>query len=150
MKERNREERGIGKKVEKQKKKNTPLPPPTLTCCKDSRPCPTVSQYQLDALVTLYTQHLRTTRPPSQGDSSYGHLLPLLRGMDMLYKGTTTLIGTKCFPFRVDLFFFFRNELVYSKQTEVIDVAPPPAPPPPPPYPPCKNGGKSIRVYTVS
>ena len=26
--------------------------PSTLTCCKDSRPCPTVSQYQLDALVT--------------------------------------------------------------------------------------------------
>ena len=23
--------------------------PSTLTCCKDSRPCPTVSQYQLDA-----------------------------------------------------------------------------------------------------
>ena len=26
--------------------------PNTLTCCKDSRPCPTVSQYQLDSLVT--------------------------------------------------------------------------------------------------
>ena len=26
--------------------------PSTLTCCKDSRSCPTVSQYQLDALVT--------------------------------------------------------------------------------------------------
>ena len=25
---------------------------PTLTCYKDSRPCPTVSQYQLDAPVT--------------------------------------------------------------------------------------------------
>ena len=25
---------------------------PTLTCYKDSRPCPTVSQYQLDAQVT--------------------------------------------------------------------------------------------------
>ena len=25
--------------------------PSTLTCYKDSRPCPTVSQYQLDALV---------------------------------------------------------------------------------------------------
>ena len=26
--------------------------PSTLNCCKDSRPCPTVSQYQLDAPVT--------------------------------------------------------------------------------------------------
>ena len=27
--------------------------PSTLTCYKDSRPCPTVSQYQLDTPVTL-------------------------------------------------------------------------------------------------
>ena len=27
--------------------------PSTHTCCKDSRPCPTVSQYQLDALQIL-------------------------------------------------------------------------------------------------
>ena len=26
--------------------------PSTLTCCKDSRPCPTVSQYHLDAPMT--------------------------------------------------------------------------------------------------
>ena len=39
-------------------------PPSTHTCCKDSRPCPTVSQYQLDALVTQDTQHLCHTRPP--------------------------------------------------------------------------------------
>ena len=48
MKERDREERGTGMKVKKQNK-NTPS---TLTCYKDSRPCPTVSQYQLDAPVT--------------------------------------------------------------------------------------------------
>ena len=29
--------------------------PSTYTCCKDSRPCPTVSQYQLDAPVTHFT-----------------------------------------------------------------------------------------------
>ena len=28
------------------------FPPSTLTCYKDSRPCPAVSQYQLDAPVT--------------------------------------------------------------------------------------------------
>ena len=38
--------------------------PSTHTCCKDSRPCPTVSQYQLDALVTQDTRHLCHTRPP--------------------------------------------------------------------------------------
>ena len=42
------QERGTGMKVEKQNR-NIPC---TLTCYKDSRPCPTVSQYQLDALVT--------------------------------------------------------------------------------------------------
>ena len=31
-------------------------PPYTHTCCKDSRPCLTVSQYQLDAPVTQNTQ----------------------------------------------------------------------------------------------
>ena len=35
-----------------------------LTWYKDSRPCPTVSQYQLDAPVTWDTWHLCTTRPP--------------------------------------------------------------------------------------
>ena len=37
--------------------------PFTLTCYKDSKPCPTVSQYQLDAPVTQETRHLRHTRP---------------------------------------------------------------------------------------
>ena len=35
--------------------------PSTLTCYKDSRPCPTVSQYQLDAPVSQVTRHLRHT-----------------------------------------------------------------------------------------
>ena len=38
--------------------------PSTFTCYKDSRPCPTVSQYQLEAPVTHGTRHLRTTQPP--------------------------------------------------------------------------------------
>ena len=50
MKERVREERGTGMKVKKPKKyKHSPS---ILTCYKDSRPCSTVSQYQLDAPVT--------------------------------------------------------------------------------------------------
>ena len=38
--------------------------PSTHTCCKDSRPCPAVSQYQRDALVTQDTRHLCHTQPP--------------------------------------------------------------------------------------
>ena len=38
--------------------------PFTLTCCKDSRPCPTVSQYQLDTPVTQDTRHFCLTQPP--------------------------------------------------------------------------------------
>ena len=40
--------------------------PSTLTCCKDSRPCPTVSQYQLGALVTKATGHFFLTQPPQR------------------------------------------------------------------------------------
>ena len=38
--------------------------PSTLTCCKDSRPCSTVSQYQLDTPVMQDTQHLCLTQTP--------------------------------------------------------------------------------------
>ena len=63
-KERDREERGTGVKVKKQMKlKHSPS---TLTCYKDSRPCPTVSQYQVDTPVMGATQDLRTTQPPRQ------------------------------------------------------------------------------------
>ena len=50
MKERDREERGKGMKVKKQKKSKHS--PSTLTCYKDSRPCPAESQYQMDAPVS--------------------------------------------------------------------------------------------------
>ena len=43
--------------------------PSTLTCYKESRHCPIVSQSQLDALVTQDTLHLRHTRPPSQPET---------------------------------------------------------------------------------
>ena len=50
MKEVDREERGTEMKAKKQKKeKHSPF---TLTCYKDSKPFPTVSQYKLDAPVT--------------------------------------------------------------------------------------------------
>ena len=51
MKERNREERRteLNESEETEEIKTFPF---TLTCFKDSRPCPTVSQYQLDALTT--------------------------------------------------------------------------------------------------
>ena len=38
--------RGTGMKVKKHRNKN--ISPTTLTCYKDSKPCPTLSQYQLD------------------------------------------------------------------------------------------------------
>ena len=50
MLEWNGEERGIQMKVKKQKKQKHS--PSTLTSYKDSRLCPTVTQYQLDAPVT--------------------------------------------------------------------------------------------------
>ena len=49
MKESDREERGTGMKVKKQNKNIPPLP---LPATKDSRPCPTLSQFRLDAPVT--------------------------------------------------------------------------------------------------
>ena len=37
-----------------------------LTCCKDNKPCPTVNQNQLDALVAHDTRHLCLTQPPPE------------------------------------------------------------------------------------
>ena len=53
MKERDREERKINEREEMEEIITSP-PPPTFTCCKDSRPCLTVSQ-KLDALVSKDT-----------------------------------------------------------------------------------------------
>ena len=52
-----REERGTGNKWRNRRNKNISY---TLTCYKDSRPCPTVSQYQLDAPVTQDTRTFAT------------------------------------------------------------------------------------------
>ena len=49
IKERDMEERRTGMKGKKQNKN---IPPLTLTATKDSRPCPTVSQFWLNAPVT--------------------------------------------------------------------------------------------------
>ena len=50
MKERDRRERKMNESEGTEEiKKHFPC---TLTCCKDSRPSPTVSQYQLDAPAT--------------------------------------------------------------------------------------------------
>ena len=48
------EREGQGRKRNRNKSEETEeikTLPSTLTCCKDSRPCQTVSQYQLDARV---------------------------------------------------------------------------------------------------
>ena len=49
MKERDKGERKMNESERTEEIKTFPL---YLTCCKDSRPCLTVSQYQLDAPVT--------------------------------------------------------------------------------------------------
>ena len=61
LKERNREERETGMKVKKQKKRKHS--PSTLNCYKDSRPCPTVSQFQFDAPVIYTTPSSHPTTP---------------------------------------------------------------------------------------
>ena len=65
--EESRDEReGQGRKKNRNENEETEeikTSPFTLTCYKDNRSCPTVSQYQLDAPVTLDTRHLRHTRP---------------------------------------------------------------------------------------
>ena len=61
------EREGKGRKRNRNESEETgeiKTPPSTLTWYKDSRPCPTVSQSQLDAPVTQDTRHLRHTRPP--------------------------------------------------------------------------------------
>ena len=58
-----REEQGR-KRNRNESEETKTFPFSTFTCYKNRRPCPTVSQYQLDAPVTKDTQHLRTTRPP--------------------------------------------------------------------------------------
>ena len=72
MKERNREERRAGMKVKKLKKN---IPSSTITYYRDSWPCPTVSQYQLDALVIKPTRHLCTTQPPQAITQERGIIL---------------------------------------------------------------------------
>ena len=67
------EREGKGKKREMKENEGTEeiiTFSPTLTCWKDSSPCPTVSQYQLDAPVTKATGHLCLTQPPLDSDQT--------------------------------------------------------------------------------
>ena len=57
MKDRDKEETGTGMKVKKQK--HSPVYPYLL---QDSMPCPTASQYELDAPVTYDTRHIGHTQ----------------------------------------------------------------------------------------
>ena len=59
------EREGLGRKREMKESEGTEEITFPLTCCKDSRPCPTVSQYQWGAPVTKATGHLCLTQPPS-------------------------------------------------------------------------------------
>ena len=60
------EREGQGRKRNRNESKETEeikTFPSNLTCYKDSRPCPTVSQYQLDAPMSQDTRHLCLTQP---------------------------------------------------------------------------------------
>ena len=61
--------------------------PSTLTCCKDSRPCPAVSQSQLYTLVTQDIQHVYLTKPPK--------LFPPKRSV-CLHGYLTTIFFSSC------------------------------------------------------
>ena len=55
IKERDKKEKGTGRKWNRNESEETEeikTSPSTLTCYKDSRPCPTLSQYQLGAPMT--------------------------------------------------------------------------------------------------
>ena len=52
MKEKDREERGTDRNESEETEEMIKKSPNTLTCYKDSKPCPTVSHNELDALVT--------------------------------------------------------------------------------------------------
>ena len=83
------------------------LSPSILTCCKDSRPCPTVSQYQLDAPVTQDTLHLCLIQPPphrSTSDEYTQHVFEEKRKISMHFGGKRvfgkpTLMSTHNIPF---------------------------------------------------
>ena len=63
-----RERQGRKRKMNESEytKETKTSPAPTHTCCKDSRFCPTISQYHLDALVTQDTRHFCLTQPPPE------------------------------------------------------------------------------------
>ena len=63
--------------------------PSTLTCYKDSRPCLTISQFQLDAPLTYDTRHLRHTRPPPP---------TRLRGCSLCFIENTLFDAKRCRP----------------------------------------------------
>ena len=65
MKERQGRKRSMNESEETEEMKTFPR---YLTCCKDSRPCPIVSQSQLDAPVTHDTRHLCLTQSAPEGD----------------------------------------------------------------------------------
>ena len=48
--------------------------PSTLTCSKDSKPCPTVSQYQLDAL-EIYNTFATPDQPPCMSEGMFSHVV---------------------------------------------------------------------------
>ena len=55
-----------GRKRNRNEREEIKAFPSSLTCYKNSKPWPIVSQYELDALVTQDTRHFHYTRPPRE------------------------------------------------------------------------------------
>ena len=93
---------GLGRKRNRNEREATEeikTVPSTLTCYKYSKPCPTVSQYQLDAPVTQGTRHLRHTRPPLRAIEVrlYKQLKTALKAANTLSR-EATLSKLVCLP----------------------------------------------------
>ena len=74
---------------------------------KDSRPCLTVSQYQLDALVMQDTQHLCLTQPPPQGNSMHTHNICFYKDESMSHKHPQAHTPLKCVLIRKIFYHIF-------------------------------------------
>ena len=107
MKARGWGERGKWMKVKKQKKWK--YSPSTFTCCKDSRPCPTVSQYQLDASAMQDTRHLPHPTTPAA--------FSILQDWSSLFA--QTFLSKQVYRVNMDLqlrlfFFFFSTKKAWT------------------------------------
>ena len=112
MKKRDRGERGKWMKDTEEIKRS----PSTHTCCKDSRPCPTVSQYQLDTLMTQDTWHLCHPDHPRTREQYRLNNMHICAGRTMMIM---TVWGLHLFFF---FFFFFFFDLGFTALSRIFHL----------------------------